>query len=360
MSKPTIFFSHSSSDKDVLFKLKELFCDKTGGTIEVFLSSDGQSIPLGKNWVHRVQEALDNAKLMMVFLTPNSLRSSWIYFEAGYAYSKNLRVVPVGLLGTDISSVAPPLSLLQGFNIKNKDGLDNLIALVNDAFSHNHKDAFTDDEYLSLVLKDDKYSSHPLGELVRLINEIHIEVTERDNLNCTPEEGIAKAVAILNDNNFEHRNTESSINGFGLTAYTTNNQSPKPIKFVLDPSLSDSTIPLAIEIIKKIRDEGVKYISIRFDLVDTIECVKENHKLTAKLFGTGVALDRDSALLYKDLRFSIDHLVHFCGMKSIKRGATYISITPMQNDFSLAEAAKLINLLITNGVLYETEQWAEA
>lgn len=67
MSKPTIFFSHSSSDKDVLFKLKELFCDKTAGTIEVFLSSDGQSIPLGKNWVHRVQEALDNAKLMIVF-----------------------------------------------------------------------------------------------------------------------------------------------------------------------------------------------------------------------------------------------------------------------------------------------------
>lgn len=47
-------------------------------------------------------------------------------------------------------------------------------------------------------------------------------------------------------------------------------------------------------------------------------------------------------------------------MKSIKRGATYISITPMQNDFSLAEAAKLINLLITNGVLYETKQWDEA
>lgn len=93
--------------------------------------------------------------------------------------------------------MATPLILLQGFNIKNKDGLDNLVAIVNDAFSHNHKGAFTDDEYLSLVLKDDKYTRHPLGELVRLINEIHIEVTERDNLNCTPEEGIAKAVAFF-------------------------------------------------------------------------------------------------------------------------------------------------------------------
>lgn len=355
MSKPTIFFSHSSSDKDVLFKLKELFCDKTGGTVEVFLSSDGQSIPLGKNWVHRVQEALDNAKLMIVFLTPASLKSSWIYFEAGYAYSKDLRVVPVGLLGADISSVAPPLSLLQGFNIENKDGLDNIIALVNDAFSHNHKALFTEDEYHSLVPKDDKYSSHPFGELLGLINEIHIEVNERKNLNCSPEEVIAKAGVIFNNKNLEHRSTKSSINGFGLTAYTTNSQSPKPIKFVLDPSLSDLTIPLAIEIIQNVRSEGIKNISIRFDLVNTIKCVKESHKLTAKLFRTGVTLDQEGALLYKCLRFSVDNLIHFGEIRSLKRGATYLSMTPMQNEFSLTEAAKLINLLIINGVLYETE-----
>ncbi len=70
----------------MLQRLKDLIVEKTDGTIEVFLSSDGQSIPLGRNWVHRVQEALDEATIMVVFITPNSLRSSWIYLDLGTQY----------------------------------------------------------------------------------------------------------------------------------------------------------------------------------------------------------------------------------------------------------------------------------
>jgi TIR domain len=171
VSKPTIFFSHSSKDKDVLARLKDMFVDKTGGTIAVFLSSDGQSIPLGRNWVHRVQESLNEAALMVVFITPNSLRSNWIYFEAGYAYSKDIKVVPVGFLGIDLSSVRPPLSLLQGFNISNHDGLDNLIAMTNDEFSHKHKSRFSDSEYKELVFQDEAHAPHPLGEFLHFIDE---------------------------------------------------------------------------------------------------------------------------------------------------------------------------------------------
>lgn len=91
MNKPVVFFSHSSKDKAVLAKLKELFVEKAGATIEVFLSSDGQSIPLGRNWVHRVEEGLKTAKVMLVFLTPSSLESSWIFFEAGYERHQSSR-----------------------------------------------------------------------------------------------------------------------------------------------------------------------------------------------------------------------------------------------------------------------------
>jgi TIR domain len=77
VSKLTIFFSHSSRDKEQLTRLKELFTEKTGGSVEVLLSSDGQSIPLGKNWVYRVQEGLEAAALMLVFITPNSIGSQY-------------------------------------------------------------------------------------------------------------------------------------------------------------------------------------------------------------------------------------------------------------------------------------------
>lgn len=56
MKKPTVFFSHSSKDKKFLTRLKEMVAAKTGNSIDIFLSSDGESIPLGRNWVHTIQK----------------------------------------------------------------------------------------------------------------------------------------------------------------------------------------------------------------------------------------------------------------------------------------------------------------
>lgn len=142
MSKPVIFFSHSSRDAAPLARLKELFVAKTGGTIDVFLSSDGQSIPLGRNWVHRIEEALAECRIMMAFLSPFSIQSNWLYFEAGFVYSKNIEVIPLGFLGVDLNSLHLHLSLLQGFNITSSDGLDNIINVANKSFEHQHREIF--------------------------------------------------------------------------------------------------------------------------------------------------------------------------------------------------------------------------
>ena len=149
--KPIVFFSHASADRALLAELRTSFEERTGGALELFLSSDGQSIPLGRNWVHRVEEALSHAGLMIVFLTPRSLQSSWVHFEAGFAYSKGVRVVPVALPGVDMGQVPAPLGLLQGFNVRSADGLNNLIALVNSAFDHAHALSYTDEHYRELM-----------------------------------------------------------------------------------------------------------------------------------------------------------------------------------------------------------------
>lgn len=147
MEKPTVFFSHSSSDKAVLSLLKDLVLEKVGSSIEIFLASDGESIPFGKNWVHQIEEALDTSKLMFVFITPHSMRSHWLLFESGYAYSKKIRVVPVGFIGFDICNLTPPLSLLQGFNISSQEGLSNIIATMNKEFNTRFKTEFTKEEH---------------------------------------------------------------------------------------------------------------------------------------------------------------------------------------------------------------------
>jgi hypothetical protein len=149
--KPVIFFSHSSRDKVALKKLKDRFVELTGGTVEVFLSSDGQSIRLGSNWVSSIEKALKDAKIMFVFVSPNSLNTPWLYFETGHAYSKEISVVPVGLFGVDIGKLSPPMNLLQGFNLVDVDSMNNIIAKVNEVFDVKHKLGFKKEDYAGVT-----------------------------------------------------------------------------------------------------------------------------------------------------------------------------------------------------------------
>jgi hypothetical protein len=145
--KPTVFFSHSSKDEMPLRKLKEILSAKLGNHIDIFLSSDGQSIPLGRNWVYEIQDALDRCRVVFIFLSPHALRSGWVHFEAGYTYSRDIRVIPVGALGFDLSQLSPPLSLLQGFNITSTESLNNIVAIINDVFHLKLDPPFTNADY---------------------------------------------------------------------------------------------------------------------------------------------------------------------------------------------------------------------
>lgn len=149
MNKPTLFFSHSSKDKELIMPIKEKLDKSTGGVLEIFMSSDGQSIPFGTNWIHKIEAGLQSAKIMFVFVTENSVSSGWIYFEAGYAYSKGIQVIPVGI-GIDIGGLKAPLNLLQGFNITAADSLNNFITIINKTFSYKFENSFIEDDFLRL------------------------------------------------------------------------------------------------------------------------------------------------------------------------------------------------------------------
>ena len=150
MSKPTIFFSHSSKDRDAILSIKNKLDTATGSVLDIFMSSDGQSIPFGTNWIHKIEEGLQSAKIMFVFVTEVSVASGWIYFEAGFAYSKGIQVVPVGI-GIDIGTLKAPLNLLQGFNITSEDSLNNFITIINRTFDYRFQEAFDKNDYLDVM-----------------------------------------------------------------------------------------------------------------------------------------------------------------------------------------------------------------
>lgn len=146
MEKPTIFFSHSSKDRDLILPIKNKLSDITSNVIKIFMSSDGQSIPFGNNWVHKIEEGLQESKVMFVFITQNSINNAWVYFESGYAYSKGVEVIPVGI-GINIGDLKPPLNLLQGFNITSGDSLNNFVSILNQKFELNFKENFLEIDY---------------------------------------------------------------------------------------------------------------------------------------------------------------------------------------------------------------------
>lgn len=100
-----------------------------------FQSSDGESIPSRTKWIYKVEQGLKNAKVMFIFVTEQSVSSGWLYIETGYAYSKGIRVIPVGI-GVSVGDLRAPLNLLQGFNITSEDSLNNFLTFINREFNY--------------------------------------------------------------------------------------------------------------------------------------------------------------------------------------------------------------------------------
>jgi hypothetical protein len=172
--KPIVFLSHSSSDKAPLLALKQILDERAAGSLNFFLSSDGESIKFGRNWVVRVSDALKQAKLMFVFLSPQSADSMWIHFEAGCAYAQDIRVVPVCLPGIDLNRITPPLSLLQGFNFHSNEVMGNIARICNETFQLKINESFSPNEFNIVVSKIPGRGTGFFGDLAWAIESIQL------------------------------------------------------------------------------------------------------------------------------------------------------------------------------------------
>lgn len=212
MSKPTLFFSHSSKDKDMVLAIKNKVMKYTSGTLEIFQSSDGESIPFGTNWIHKVEEGLKEAKVMFVFITEQSISSGWIYFEAGYAYSKDVHVIPVGI-GVSVGDLKAPLNLLQGFNITSADSLNNFLTIINREFNYSFPAQFTDDDFNEIVSYSpgSKTTHMQFDDIVKSIN-YQLLAEYSDGEGGKVQYDIAtyfeKIVQYLNDNSIPYSLTD--------------------------------------------------------------------------------------------------------------------------------------------------------
>ena len=174
MEKPTVFLSHSSLDKAPLAALKKLLDTRAAGSLNFFLSSDGESIRFGRNWVVRISDALSSAKLMFLFLSPHSADSKWIHFEAGCAYAKDIQVVPVCFPGIDLDQIRAPLNLLQGFNMHSHEAMGNIARICNDTFSMKINESFSREDFDSIISQSPGHGAGFFGNQARAVLEVRL------------------------------------------------------------------------------------------------------------------------------------------------------------------------------------------
>lgn len=89
MSKGTIFLSHIHEEHELAQLIKTAVENEFSGFIDVFVSSDGVSIPAGANFLKRIDDALCRCIGAVYLISPTSVKRNWISFELGAVWIRN-------------------------------------------------------------------------------------------------------------------------------------------------------------------------------------------------------------------------------------------------------------------------------
>jgi hypothetical protein len=129
------FISHISEEAKVAAKLKESLDQDFLGNLNVFVSSDGESIAAGEDWLKSIDEALRSSALLIILCSPGSIRRPWINFESGAAWMLKVPIIPLCHAGLTPNDLPMPLSLRQGLAINDAEHLRRLYSRVADILS---------------------------------------------------------------------------------------------------------------------------------------------------------------------------------------------------------------------------------
>lgn len=125
MSDNNVMISHSSTDVDLAQSVSSLISRCSLQQIKPWFSSDRSGtggMQAGDRWFDRIRSELSKSKACIVLLTPTSVESAWVQFEAGFgAASGKLEIIPILFGIRDISLIPDPISHWQIFRTDNNE-----------------------------------------------------------------------------------------------------------------------------------------------------------------------------------------------------------------------------------------------
>lgn len=125
-----VFISHIHEDEKIANAVSRFLLDRMSQrltssqstqAIKVFLSENEFQVRLGDDWLKKIHDALNSAKVVIALFSSNALQRPWIHFEAGGAWFAQKSLMPVCLGSLDPARLPKPYSNIQGCNL-HEDG----------------------------------------------------------------------------------------------------------------------------------------------------------------------------------------------------------------------------------------------
>jgi hypothetical protein len=125
-----VFISHISEEASSANRLKSALERDFLDLVDVFVSSDGESIEAGEMWLTSIETALSQSAMLLILCSPDSVTRPWINFEAGAAWMRQVPLVPICHAGLGPRDLPMPLSLRQGIVLTDPEGLRRLYSRI--------------------------------------------------------------------------------------------------------------------------------------------------------------------------------------------------------------------------------------
>lgn len=126
MSKPTIFISHITQEKEIACVIKSFIEEKFLGIVDVFVSSHEESLKLGDDWMSTIKNSMIDCTMIIVICSPISITRPWINFESGAGWIKGTPVIPLCHSGLSPGKLPVPLNSFQGGILNKKEDIEKL------------------------------------------------------------------------------------------------------------------------------------------------------------------------------------------------------------------------------------------
>jgi hypothetical protein len=128
--KLQIFLSHVSSEAGLAVILKNSIRKYFPDKIEVFVSSDVDSIRIGSEFLKTIKTTLNKSIALLVLCSPDSIYKPWVNFEIGAAWNRSIPIVPICHSGLRPTDLPMPLNQLQGAEVSSREGLQKIFNFI--------------------------------------------------------------------------------------------------------------------------------------------------------------------------------------------------------------------------------------